>query len=54
LGNDAGVVLFIMYLEGLNNCYRLDNGSQNLSSFWKKTIAEFSERFDENVKITHK
>ena len=54
LGNDAGVVLFITYLEGLNNCYGLNNGSQNLSSYWEKSISEFSERLYGNLKITHK
>lgn len=53
LGHDAGVVLMITYLEGLNNCYGLDNGGPDLGPYWEKAIAEFSERVCENVKITH-
>jgi hypothetical protein len=53
-GNDGGVVFMITYLEGQHYCYGLENGSQKLSTYWQKTIAEFCERLSENIQISHK
>jgi len=53
-GNDGSVIFMITYLEGLPYCYGLENGSQKLSTYWKNTIAEFSEKLSENLQISHK
>lgn len=54
VGIDSGTFLTITYMEGLNNCHGLDPTGQYVGSYWGKKIDEFSDRYFENVKITHR